>query len=236
MLLKPGAFITTLSGSVGNQTIQKSKGGVQLRSKPDNVRKSSELQYRNRRFYSEIVAYWQVINESDRSLWNLVSKKPLSGFNLFVKTNFFQLSNDLPLLSSPYPVVTDPYGPELIQNGDFSDHTAWILSAGWSFQPGYVHYADTFNTSIRQPLVLAAGVSFRLAFSILFTSTYAYFKFVATGSGNLFEAPYDDFLNLAVGDYAYDVVTARVTDNFYILGSKTGGQFDLTNVSLKVIL
>jgi len=109
-LLKFGALVTSGSGSLGGHTIQHSKGGMQLRNKPMSISIPSDAQLLIRSYNPILQAGWKSLTDAQRLVWNNHAKYPLSGHDLWMKLQFFQLEAGFPLFPD---MLTVALGSEL---------------------------------------------------------------------------------------------------------------------------
>lgn len=58
------------------------------------------------------------------------------------------------------------YGPELTTNGEFVTDSVWTKGADWTISGGAARKAPgTFNTAISEPIVLMAGMTYRVQYN-----------------------------------------------------------------------
>ena len=118
--LKFGALVTSGSGSLGGHTIQNSKGGPQLRTKPIARNMPSDSQRAIRSINPILQTGWKNLTDSQRQIWNNYAKHPLCGHDLWMKYQYTRVVEELPFLSDPSKHLSTYLGPELILNGSFS--------------------------------------------------------------------------------------------------------------------
>lgn len=120
----------------------------------------------------------------------------------------------------------NPYGPELVVNGDFSNgSTGWTLPAGWAIvNEAAVDTTATLALSQRVPMV--SGTTYKITFDIsnLSSGTPSFkIQFVvvqALSSAQSYDLEY----------------TATSTGDLYVDFIGGGAQFTVDNVSIKEIL
>jgi len=106
-------FFTSIQGSVGNATFQKSQGGYILRTKPLAPASLSESQYRAKRYLRLVQKAWYDLSDTNRNKYiNYVKLRPalmrknrslhLSPYNLFLRYNLIRLHAGLDILESIY--------------------------------------------------------------------------------------------------------------------------------------
>lgn len=142
-LVKFGSFITSGSGKLGGHTIQKSKGGMQLKNKGQPLANPSQLQIRIRSINKQLQSGWRLLSEDQRKLWNNFPGIEISGHSLWMKYNFGYLFDNLPVITNPYDYKSVRLGPELCRDPNI------INPFDWSFFP---------NTVFSNP-----GISFDIA-------------------------------------------------------------------------
>ena len=118
-LLKFGSIITEGSGSLGGHTIQHSKGGMQLRTKPIPHGNPSASQTLIRSINQQLQAGWRALTPSQQKIWNdwpvthgiqaqRMPHNPISGHSLWMQFNFYNLFNGDPLQLLPYAPAPIP--------------------------------------------------------------------------------------------------------------------------------
>lgn len=187
MLLKFGAIITEGSGSLGGHTIQKSHGGVQLRSKPIPRGIPSNSQVSIRSINPVLQAGWQSLTPAQQKIWNdwpvthgifnvKGDKHPLSGHSLWMKWQFDRLYNNLPFISGPDKYLPSYFGPELVTNGDFSSSAGWnIIGTAFSIAAGKLTGVNAIGSDFiyrAVPVVTGNYYRFTILTDSLTTGTY----------------------------------------------------------------
>ena len=133
-ILKFGSFVTEGSGSLAGHTIQNSKGGLQLRTKPVPKNYPSPDQSAIRSYNKIMQQGWRDLSQSERSAWNNYAisytiqnkygdRHILSGHSLWMKLQFGSLASGFPL--NPY-LLPGMLGPELA--------FTWLTLAGYPFE------------------------------------------------------------------------------------------------------
>ena len=137
-VLKFGSIVTEGSGSLGGHTIQHSKGGMQIRTKPLPHGNPSASQRLIRSLNQQMQAGWRALTSSQQKIWNdwpathgifnaKGDKHPLSGHSLWMKWQFTRLYESLPFLSSPDLHLDTYIGPELLNPLNFYN---WSVAGG----------------------------------------------------------------------------------------------------------
>jgi hypothetical protein len=109
--VKYGSIVTSLSGSVGTATFQKSASGAILRSKPIPLHSRTEGQLACRSKMQSLQNAWISLTPAARAKWiyfvafsgQHITRDDnvlISGYNLFLKYQFARLLCNLPLLTS----------------------------------------------------------------------------------------------------------------------------------------
>ena len=132
--------------------------------------------------------------------------------------------------------VVDPYGSELITNGQFTADTDWSKGTGWTISSGAANYAYGSNSKLSQTLALAASTNYRLTFDITNCASNARIAFTDTSNNYLFGAPLNDYITPANGSYEYFVASAGARTDFAVRASEFGDSFSIDNISLKEVL
>ena len=143
-VIKFGSFVTSGRGSLGGSTIQPCHSGHILRNKPNPKKSRSQAQSVIRGYNKTMQAGWRDLSDQDRKVWNDYArvkpvfnrsgeKHPLSGHSLWLKYQFPYISNYLPFLSNPANYLSEPLGPELIDQALWATPGYWsLLYPGWS--------------------------------------------------------------------------------------------------------
>ncbi len=110
--IKFSGLINDISGSIGGSTIQRSGHGSIIRNKPIQKKAYTESQNKSRVYMSQIQASWHSLDTAGQEYWKTYlsfsqskCKKdknfPLSGYQLFVKYNFYRLLCGLEIVTVP---------------------------------------------------------------------------------------------------------------------------------------
>jgi len=245
-LIKFGSLVTEGSGSLGGHTLQHSKGGMQLRTKPIPRGRPSAEQYAIRSINPVLQAGWRALTDAQRKIWNDYAqdygimnangdKHPLSGHSLWMKYNFSWIQAGGTFLPDPSYWGGPILGPELIKNGSFSSDTQWQHPSSWNISGGKANYLATNYYWIGQPITLLSGFPCRLSFDISNSAVAAHFFIRSDDPISLFPPPWSGFLWLPNGHYSLDSATIVDTTDLRFSGVQDGGTFSLDNVSLKQI-
>lgn len=246
-LIKFGSVVTNGSGKLGGHVFQNSKGGMQLRTKPIPSGKPSLSQISIRSINKALQKGWRDLSDAQRKVWNdwAVSHsimtvrdphKPLSGHDLWMKYNYTWLAAGGYFLPDPSYWGGHILGPELIKNGGFDSGAFWSLGARWSISGGKIHYNNVVPSNFQQLLSLSVGVNYLLKFDVSNLIGSCIFRFVNQSSLNLFNAPYNGYLNIPNGHYELNVVCARNSTTLKIFDNSALSKWDFDNFSLKQIL
>ena len=129
--IKFGAIVTEASGSLGGHTIQHSKGGMQIRTKPKPTESFNNLQYQVRRKNPCLQYSWKALSAIQKTAWDryavdhdIRAKKGnheiLSGHSLWMKYQYYNWNEECNLPVDPatasllYPTFAD-YVPPVFQ-------------------------------------------------------------------------------------------------------------------------
>lgn len=110
--IKYGSIVSSVSGSIGSATYQKSLYGDTLRNKPVPRRSSTALQINRRGIMMQLHAAWRSLTDAERRQWNQYisyssarirrDKNVLqTGHSLFIQYNFMRLINNIALMTVP---------------------------------------------------------------------------------------------------------------------------------------
>ena len=245
--IKFGSIITSGSGSLGGHTIQNSRGGAQLRTKPINKKKPSAAQSLIRSYNPQLQHGWRALTEVQRSEWNayavshqVLNKvhpvKVISGHSLWMSLQFEYISNGLAFQTNVFKASAGPFGSELVTNGSFVDGSGWTPLPCWSISGGYANYDGSPGCYLIQDLILALAVNFRLSFDLANCGALTYFAFRSNAGQWLFNGTPGTWLSLPNGSYYYNVSTITATSQLRVLGNDTGCAFSIDNISIKQIL
>ena len=244
-ILKFGSIITEGSGSLGGQTIQHSKGGMQLRTKPIPRYNPSAAQLLIRSINLRLQAGWKDLSDQQRKIWNNLpitygifnskgDKHPLSGHSLWMKFQYFPLSINKPFTSTPPPFFPAFFGPELIPNGVFGNSLYWTIDFGWNISGGHANYNKTGWNTINTPAILTNGQTYRFKFDVVSNPGNMLLAFRNSIGAQCFAPPLAGYLNLPVGSYIFDAVCTQSQTILYCWGASIGSIFSIDNLSVKV--
>lgn len=119
--IKLGPIFTDIAGSIGGATIQRSKFGYSMRSKPLPLYSQTSAQYNIRRIISFLQYSWQDLSDAQRLQWNRFldfsgqtirrdRSIRLSGQTLYIKYQLWRLLYSRPLLTDiAYSPMPDHY-------------------------------------------------------------------------------------------------------------------------------
>jgi hypothetical protein len=242
--IKLGSLISEASGSLGGHTIQHSKGGMQLRTKPVPANNPTASQSLIRSLNHQLQKGWRDLTNAQRQVWNdwatshdiqaeRMPHNPISGHSLWMKYNFSWLQAGGSFLQGPWEWGGYILGPELIENGSFSDASAWYNLIDTIIAGGKANYGDNASGGIRQAAAGTNGLPFLYKFDISNAATAAWIKLNGTSALDLFAAPYSGVKALVNGHYEWPVVVNCVPSYFRYVFYTGGSSFSLDNVSLR---
>jgi len=78
--------------------------------------------------------------------------------------------------------ISDPYGPELIENITFDDNTWWNLGAGWSISDGTANTSGGWNT-LNKTDIVTEGKTYKCRFTIKNYTQGEIFCFLGSSAG-----------------------------------------------------
>jgi len=181
--VKFGSIVTEGHGSLGGHTFQNSHGGAQMRSKPINKKKPSLAQSLIRSFNSQLQAGWQSLTDVQRKIWNEYAishdqfnkngdKHHLSGHSLWMKFNFNYLSDDLPLITSPFSYLSERFGVELINQSlwNATGLSYWPVKIGNFIGDGACILLDPSCSTIAKGGIFPVTTSYRVNISVTILS------------------------------------------------------------------
>lgn len=101
-LVKVGATLSEISGTIGGVVFARNKGGLTARNKSSVVNPNTELQQANRTRFASLTSYWSSLDQAERNSWNLAASdlpitnrlgeaRYLSGAQLFQRQNLPRL-------------------------------------------------------------------------------------------------------------------------------------------------
>ena len=242
-VLKFGAIVTEGSGSLGGHTIQNSKGGMQLRTKPIPRGNPSASQTLIRSLNQQMQAGWHALTSSQQKIWNdwpavhgIMNAKgdnhPLSGHSLWMKLQFSQLIDGYPFLINP---AYFNQGPELFSN--------WSNSNTWPFET-FITNSNNLNSAINTTDFGIGGFLCNIPISIGDRFILKCNYHLITGSSytlrlvsNYGAVPVSDIFPPIEGTSSYVFTINTPKPFFYFQVSLTvPGSLFTKNVSLKKIL
>ncbi len=246
-LIKFGSLVTSGSGSLGGHTIQNSKGGCQLRTKPINKKKPSSAQSRIRSINSELQNAWRFLVPVVRDNWlryaaayqvpaKAVASGILSGHSLFMKYNYVYLAYCLPIQSNPYKAAIGPFGSELIVNGSFAGLSPWSAGAGFTYSPGKLTFDNVSSDYFRQSLTILDATQYRLSFDVLDTAYDTSIYFRGTGFARLFNPPVPVYNYYTAGSQCILCTSIIPSDRIIFYCYARAASYAFTNISLKQVI
>jgi hypothetical protein len=181
MLVKFGAIVTEGSGSLGGHTIQHSKGGMQLRTKPIPRGIPSASQILIRSINPLLQAGWKQLTDAQRRIWNnwpIIhgifnahgDHRPLSGHSLWMKYQFGRLIEGLSFLPDPSLYLPDYFGPELIFNGSFDTGNGWSIIGSITFPAGVCSFNPPDARFVYQAIPSESNMWYRIEGTLSYTS------------------------------------------------------------------
>ena len=245
--IKFGALVTSGSGSVGGHTVQNSKGGMQLRTKPSYKGRPSFAQSLIRSLNSKLQEGWRLLTDAQRKEWDTfafshsVSNQKgtdhfISGHSLYLKYNFQFARVGSNLVVSPFDYAPLTFGSNIISNPYFVDSSFWFLRGDWSISAGKAHCAALVSDFMYQTFACGTGCRFWLSFDISGCTGSAHFWFFGNASVQLFEAPFNTYRYLSNGHYYFLVTTKVAATQFRIYALDSGDSFSLDNLLLLPII
>jgi len=246
-VLKFGSIVTEGSGSLGGHTIQHSKGGMQIRTKPIPHGNPSASQLAIRSINKQLQQGWQDLTDAQRQIWNLWPIKydlcnksgdhrPLSGHDLWMKYQFIYLYEGFPFQVDPSKAAAGPLGPELILNGTFDNSDYWTLGANWTISDGTINFANIGISDAYTPATLTINTNYRLKFDVVKCANVTRFSFYNNIGGYLFKAPYNVYQFLPPKSYTLFVNTLTASTRFSLHARSWTVIWSLDNISLKQLL
>jgi hypothetical protein len=244
--IKLGSLISEASGSLGGHTIQHSKGGMQLRTKPIPANNPTASQSLIRSLNHQLQKGWRDLTNAQRTVWNDWAKSHdlqsngsihniLSGHSLWMKYCFAYYQVTGSLMSYPWELGPPWYGPELIINGAFDGQPPWTGAPSWTFLNGKANFLDLVTQPIYQPVNYFHDIHYKMSFDISNCPTVTGIRFIYPGQIHVFKPPYNIYFILPNGHYEYEVVPELDRTIFYISGSVTRDVFSIDNFSFKQV-
>jgi hypothetical protein len=109
MKIKTGSLVSEISGKLGGSVVQKTNGGLMLRSLSRNRAPGSIAQITQRLEFQRLTQIWRTLYQFNRDTWNKANTSHISGFHFFTAVNLLRLSLGMlitvipPMDSSPNP-------------------------------------------------------------------------------------------------------------------------------------
>jgi len=243
--IKFGALVTSGSGSVGGHTIQNSKGGMQLRTKPSYKGRPSFAQSLIRSYNSKLQEGWRLLTDTQRKEWDTfafshsISNQKgtdhfISGHSLWLKYNFEYISHNLPFISSPFLYTGVFPGPELILNGSFVDESIWKFTSNFFWGLNHASFSALASSYISQAVVICNACIFTLSFDIIGVGASALLYFRNDAFASLFEPPYNTYFPFSEGSHSIQLTSKATSTQFVAYASAGGTPFDITNISFRL--
>lgn len=246
-ILKFGSFVTEGSGSLAGHTIQNSKGGLQLRTKPVPKNYPSPDQAAIRSYNKIMQQGWRDLSQSERSAWNNYAisytiqnkygeRHILSGHSLWMKYQFAFVQANLPFKLSPAAAALGPFGPELVLNGSFTTSQYWTIVASWSIAGGTANYLATAVNRMYTFLSLVSGRTYRVSFDISSLTPPCKLAILRLGGVGVWAAPYNTYVFYENGSFSNDLLCTANADRIELWSNSFVKRFSLDNLSIKQIL
>ncbi len=188
-ILRLGAVVNAISGSIGGTTFAHTKGGTVARAKPRQKKFLSAQHLVMRNIYSQLRIAWKALTPIQRQAWNVTAlqlPRPnrlgqttnLSGYLLFMKTNSLG-APEFPAVA-PFPQYTDPL---FFDNATESITTnlSISLAGGYNFDIVPIIFPLTFKVSISaartfRPYETASPTHYRVLSTVEPATSGANFK------------------------------------------------------------
>lgn len=246
-LLKFGSIVTEGSGSLGGHTIQHSKGGMQLRTKPIPRGTPSQAQTLIRSYNPVLQAGWRDLTTEQQKIWNdwpvshgifnaKGDKHTLSGHSLWMKYQYAYIIEDFAFQTDPSLAAAGPLGPELFLNGSFTTSDHWTLGASWSISGGKAHFAGIVQNEMHTPIAILINKFYRLKFNISDQAGTLGMFVYGSDVTNPFDSPLNDWLHPNNGDYSFIAKCIHVSPGIALYGQASFAAFSIDNLSLKQLL
>ena len=237
-VIKFGSIITDGRGSLGGSTIQSDRSGHIWRNKPLPLKSRSPAQSLIRSYNKTMQAGWRSLSEPNKRIWNDYpkinhifnrsgEKHPLSGHSLWMKYQYAYLSNHIPFLSNPANYLTEPLGPELISNNNFSSPADWSLNPESSINGGFL-FAHAPLIGNGYSFIACPGINVPKSYRV----TYSSFNLVPLCRYGNGWSPSPSFKS---GIY-YAVYTPLGNSNSFYVYTANNSSITLDYLSLKEIL
>lgn len=246
-LIKFGSLVTAGSGKLGGHCVQRSRGGVQLKTNAFNRMAPSDQQFWIRSINKQLASAWRSLTISQQSIWNnYAASNPssvtkgstvhMSGQNCFYSKNFIYLFYSLPVCLDPFACLSEPLGPELLFDTDFSTGSPWVYNGAFQWSPGKMFFDSSVSGGLRQPCSIVAGSTYRIQINIVSTVNDNRFAFANQLGQDVFPAPLNDYSPQPAGVNIHVLTAVGNSDIFYIYADSYGSPFTLTFVSLKKLI
>jgi len=229
-------IITSGSGKLGGNIIQRTNAGVQLRSVNYRKSKPSASQYSIRRIMPLLQQAWQSITDTDRAAWNVFATRPLSGHSTFIQFNFHLLSDGQEIQRNPFVANGIPLGEEKIVNGQLASFTSWPTVLQFNITNGFAYFINSGTGRLEQANSFTSGIPYRVSFEIFNCPGVAAIRFTNNAGLDLFSVPLNGFNLYPNGIYSIDVSTIRDSVTFRLLAQAAGDLFNIRNLSVRQIL
>jgi len=110
--IKTSSIISDIRGSVGGTTFQLSRGGLVMKNKITRRSRNSLNQINNNYLLHRVQQSWRNLTDNQRSTWSAFSnfqrinqknnkKHILSGYELFIKNNYYRVLYDFEIKTAP---------------------------------------------------------------------------------------------------------------------------------------
>ena len=226
MLIKLGSIVTSASGSLGGHTLQHSKGGMQMRTKPIPYGAPSSAQLSIRSIIPVLQAGWRALSDAQRKIWNDYEFEQLAGHSLWMKYQYQRVFENLPFLNNPAYHLPTYLGPEKVLNGSFSLNANWIYGAGYSIHDGML-YVNNPPSYCFQYVYAIAGRNYQIKWSVLnLTSGAAGIQLGGAGY---------PVLKYASGNYYFNRIHSGGGAEIFLMAKPSDGVFQFDNISVKQI-
>ena len=139
------------------------------------------------------------------------------------------------------PVVPpDPYGPELITNGDFSTGLSWTLGASWTIGSGVATYDDIASSAISQinanmESPIKPSTNYILTFDLAISSGHADFGIFNYALDQTYVSPAEYTAGSKTILFTTPIDVSGAGFQIYAYNSSSN-PFTIDNISLKEVL
>lgn len=145
-------------GSLGGTVYNTWRGIHYARTKVSPANPNSPSRLAARAIAKQVTARWKLINDLQRSWWNdyatshtlsqwTGSPKRISGFNWFMKANFYRVALSLAIVDTPpiYPAPTGVSSLSAVTSGS-------SIIVSWSLAPGYLASSQQVDLWLSYPM------------------------------------------------------------------------------------